>query len=919
MVRGRRVPTLPTTPRTTTICNDMGTASGTSVPTNTNTSVACVTQPAHRSDATIPRVVNPVARPPIERRSSHESGRSARCPVGRCASWARSVEKFSPWPSRSVLLRVPCFAVKPTDSLVVLSALLIAASACSSGDALDDARRDALDATSGEVSDANDDLAADGPSVDDALDANCRGPVCNGACCRAGELCRHALCQEDLGRCTPLAGADAGTDGAIDSAADGGGMACPSDSYCDSEGYCTPYGVPPEHDRDTTCRLRVAPAPLVPAVQCEWTLRNINGTPVVADLAMLARGPDDPRQPSIVVAVYSGSGSPYDSNGYIHIFDGRTCELQFQLNDPTQIVASAGTPAVGDLDMDGRPEIVAASGTGGVIAFRFDTAMRRWVTMWRSADRSGPFTGSAIALADLGGDARPEIVLGGIVYDATGTLLDSAIGQLPYQGYSTPVALADVDLDGVTELVGNNGIYQLDATRHFVREPYDMATAAQGFVAVADFGEFPGRRGDAPGRAEIVFYATPRLIVRTVGGDTVFSADATPIAGGGPPAIADLDGDGQPEIVVAGHAMMAFDPDCTPGASRGGRCASGRMDGVLWTQSGLQDGSSAINGVTVFDIDGDGRAEVVEADECFVRIFDGTTGRPRWSAARFSCTFIEMPIVADSDGDQSAEIVVPANATCGAAVCGLAVGAPDPLLPGFACATDASCPMGSPCRGGLCRCTATADCGRYNVCTPQIGTSDGMGNVCRPTFRNDVGLRVYGDFRNRWVPSRPVWNQYSYAITNVSDDGVVPAAAALRNNWQVPGLNDFRRNTQGALGDATSPNLTIAPSPRGCVDMGTGTVRLLARFCNRGTGVAGADSSVQFDAVGGDGGRRTLCTATARRTIAPGTCLDVTCDAMFRPDAMTSIEAIADANDQVGECREDDNRRVIYRPDDCIN
>ncbi len=31
-----------------------------------------------------------------------------------------------------------------------------------------------------------------------------------------------------------------------------------------------------------------------------------------------------------------------------------------------------------------------------------------------------------------------------------------------------------------------------------------------------------------------------------------------------------------------------------------------------------------------------------------------------------------------------------------------------------------------------------------------------------------------------------------------------------------------------------------------------------------------------------------------------------------------TVEAVADANDQVQECHEDDNRRVIYRPADCI-
>jgi hypothetical protein len=193
-----------------------------------------------------------------------------------------------------------------------------------------------------------------------------------------------------------------------------------------------------------------------------------------------------------------------------------------------------------------------------------------------------------------------------------------------------------------------------------------------------------------------------------------------------------------------------------------------------------------------------------------------------------------------------------------------------------------------------------------------------MGNVCRSSFDSSVGLKVYGDQHHRWVPSRPVWNQYSYVITNVDDRGAIPTAASLVNNWQVGGLNNYRQNTQGALGDAFAPDLTIAPSPSGCLPTSNGMLTLRARFCNRGTGIAGANSSVSFRAIGGDGGSTALCTAIAMTPINAGQCVDVSCTATFTPDAMTSVEAVADANDQVLECYENDNARVIYRPGDCL-
>lgn len=741
----------------------------------------------------------------------------------------------------------------------------------------------------------------------------CRGTVCGAACCRVGDLCRYDQCVPDLGRCTPSAG-DGGAS-PPDASADGGASSvCPSDSYCDAMGYCTPYGVPADRTQDTACTTRAIPAPLVPATQCLWAMGPINGTPAIANLNVPL--PDGERSPSIIVAVKDRDGSFYSAGGTLTIFNSRTCAIDWQLTATDQVVAAAGTPAVGDLDGDGVPEIVAGSGNGGVIAFRFDMAMRRWVTAWRGAGHA--YIATAPILADVTGDGRPEVISGMHVWDNAGNALVASPATVEYQGYQQPTFVVDVDGDGDAELVANGVLWRLDSVgRRWVQLSTDRGTPAAGYEAIADFGDFAGRAGDAPGRPEIVHFSTAGLRVRSVGGDTVFSATATPVGGGGPPAVADLDGDGRPEIVVAGRALVAYDPDCaTGGSTRGGRCASGRTDGILWVQNGLQDGSSAINGVTVFDFDGDGRTEVVEADECFTRIFDGTTGAPRWSAPRISCTFIEMPVVADVDGDLSAEIVVGANNLCGGE-CGLAMGAPDPILPGFACVSDAACPTGSTCAGGLCRCTSNAQCGDGNACTAPL-RADGMGNVCRSTYSPSVGLKVYGDARNRWVPSRPVWNQFAYSVTNVSDDLRVPERATMRSNWRTPGLNNFRQNTQGNLGDQTAPNLTIAPAPGGCLAMGASGVQLSARFCNRGTGVAGANSSISFFSVARDGTRMPLCTASAMAPIAPGTCVDLRCAMPVTLPADSSVEAEADANDQVQECSENDNTRTIYRPDDCI-
>ena len=62
-------------------------------------------------------------------------------------------------------------------------------------------------------------------------------------------------------------------------------------------------------------------------------------------------------------------------------------------------------------------------------------------------------------------------------------------------------------------------------------------------------------------------------------------------------------------------------------------------------------------------------------------------------------------------------------------------------------------------------------------------------------FGPQHGIYVYGDPTNQWVLTRKIWNEHTYHITNVNPDGSIPIEE--ENNWQVPGLNNFRLNEFG--------------------------------------------------------------------------------------------------------------------------
>ncbi|HEY8427554.1 MAG TPA: VCBS repeat-containing protein, partial [Sandaracinaceae bacterium] len=595
-------------------------------------------------------------------------------------------------------------------------------------------------------------------------------------------------------------------------------------------------------------------------------------------------------------------------------------------------------PAIGDLNGDGRPEIVAFKAGGGLVAFTYDESAGAWTVLWRSTRNDGttPYepTGSGWAgpsIYDLDDDGVPEVLRGGIVLDANGRLIDDSIGQLPYSSGAFAV-VANVDDDPAAELVAGHGAWQWNASeRRWEPETWSMGGTMAGHVALADFGDFPGAAGWPPTAPEVAVVTSGRVRVQTLDGTIVFGPVPIPMGGsGGPPTIADFDGDGRPEVASAGGSAYAvFDLDCTDAPV--GECASGRTDGVLWFQRS-QDQSSNVTGSSVFDFEGDGRAEVVYGDECFLRVYDGRTGEVVFSQSRSSCTWYENPVIADLDGDFNAEIVIGSNYNCGSAASGvdcsgfgLGPRRTDPLFAGLRCAEPSDCLSGV-CDAGFCRCTsddqccAGAGCERAAfVCEAPPAGTPGSGNTCRASRpMGTLGIRVYRDAADRWVRSRMIWNQHAYHVTNVEEDGTIPRLGAARLNWLEPGLNNFRQNVQGEGHPEQAPDLTSrGASPLTCAADGTGT--LSAQVCNRGTEPVGSDVSVGFyDGDPRAGGTR-ICQARTRGVLDPGACETVSCPWATPPTGAPGIAlwVVADDESDTGECYEGNNATVfegVYCP-----
>jgi hypothetical protein len=459
--------------------------------------------------------------------------------------------------------------------------------------------------------------------------------------------------------------------------------------------------------------------------------------------------------------------------GVLRVLDGPTGREIWSLRRPeaSSLGFSAVSPAIGDLDHDGDLEVVVIDGEGyfdvidhaGAVVSRSDAPIPGFAT------NNGTGWGGGISIADMDHDGNPEIAYGRAVFTtdgATTTFLWEGAGDWG-RGLNQAISVfVNLDGDPELELLSGRTAFNPDSSIHF-----DRSGVGNGFSAVGDF--------DGDGTPEVPYVSAGRiyLLDATDGSDVMASVAATGSSpgNGGPPTVADFDGDGNPEIGVAfrenyqvvraNYTTMALE--------------------TVWS-SPNHDLSSSVTGSTVFDFEGDGSAEVIYNDECFLWVYDGATGAVRFATPTTSFTATEASLVADVDADGSAEIVMVANGA-------------DPSSSGWGC--DVA-PWTSPAAMGA------PDFGR-----PAWVGSDGSSLAYR-------GLKVWRASDNSWVGTRTLWNQHAYSVSNVCGDrgdacsppstyGDIPMNQV--DNWTVGFLNNFRQNIQGeGIFDAPDATVTLS-------------------------------------------------------------------------------------------------------------
>lgn len=679
-------------------------------------------------------------------------------------------------------------------------------------------------------------------------DSGVRCGAAQDVCCEAGQVCLSDACVTPTGPC-------------MDS------FDCGFGEFCEPTlGECLPQSDP------VVCELEPEFEAIDATEEWAWTTDQVISIPVVADL-------DGDGTPEVVVNTTQMAAGDW-TLGEIVVLSGVTGTELWRVphNPDAGSYGSHGrsTVGVGDVSGDGLPDIVYAGrqGTGGSVVYAVDGQGN---LLWSSHTPAGAedrlnIVNGGPSLANLDADPQAEIVFGAGVIDHDGTVVwDQGSDGANYGTNGTYrgglTAIVDLVGDSTPELVSGRHAWSVDwqemgGVPQVALSLLWDAGGSDGYPAIIDI--------DRDGTPEVIVVASGQ--VRVLDGETglawcgidptdamcladpMLRTPAVAIPGGGiggPPTVADFDGDGRPEVAAAGGSSYSVYDFARPGEDisvpPGDPMPSAGAIFVRWSQT-TQDQSSNATGSSVFDFQGDGIAEVMYGDECYTRVYDGQDGSVLIEIENSSGTIHEYPIVVDVDADGNSELLVVANDFNWMDICG--------TIPGY---------------------------------TPH------------------QGVFVYGDASDSWVRTRRVWNTHAYHVTNATSTGLTPTMEL--NNWEDPNLNNYRQNFQGSgVFNAADLEVSLSIGLANCLQE---EFEVIATVRNTGSlGVpAGVDVSLYR---GSDASGMLVSTQTTPADLLPGAQVDLSWTEP-NPGGMPQdyyVEIDTDSELVIVECVEDNNSDV---------
>lgn len=309
--------------------------------------------------------------------------------------------------------------------------------------------------------------------------------------------------------------------------------------------------------------------------------------------------------------------------------------------------------AVGDLDGDGRKEIVRTTDVD-VLWNDYRLSVFDADTHAVVAQTAVDMAIKSIRLGDVDQDGQVEIVLAGkkdysgYIQIHDGTTLAMEKKTYTYNGAFTALELGDVDSDGQMEIVGGVGtgsgliIVVFDGvSAHVEWQSYGLSANSNVFSDL--------HLADADGNGRVEIFAS------IYGGDTfVFDGSDHTLRAQIPNAgyaltTADLDGDGKPSLLIS-KATGVYE--------------SYNASSFVRESTYLHDNVIGANALQVMDFDEDGSLEWLVAENGYLRIYSNDTGMLLWQSKALDLRYPDdlgiygQMFVGQMDADARPEILI---------------------------------------------------------------------------------------------------------------------------------------------------------------------------------------------------------------------------------------------------------------------
>jgi hypothetical protein len=417
--------------------------------------------------------------------------------------------------------------------------------------------------------------------------------------------------------------------------------------------------------------------------------------------------------------------------------------INFTDDDDNGVIDLCDTP---DIIVVNGNRIVVLDGATGAEHMTIQTPVNGFVTP---------------AVGDIDGDARPEIVtgyslglfnLGLIAFEDDGSIKWMTKALWPHdQGGA--VGLADFDNDGSPEAYADGAIVAADGTVMF--------------VAPAQTGWGIAQRNTASVAADLDGDQDLELIL----GQSAYHHDGTPYYSDlsilpGYPQVANLDNDPEPEILINNNGGITIL----------------EHDGSIKIQDARPTGDVGIGAwfrpSTIHDFDDDGLSEfAVSSAANYSVYFRNVT--VMWSAPVQDGSGWAAGTAFDFLGDGGAE----------------AMYADETNLFVF---DETGTPVLTVPRSSktLIEYPVVADVDNDSSAEIVVVSSAGWDDI-----QTSPTVQVIRDMDDRWIQARRIWNQHTYHVTNIREDGHIPQFEAP--SWEL--LNTYRTNAQIENGSVCTP------------------------------------------------------------------------------------------------------------------